>query len=268
MQSFRLKNIIIVILALMNLFLLGSLASRRTAERAAQDQTRTQLAALFAADGVTLPPDIVTFQSPPAGGTLTRNGELDRQIAALFLGAGLTHSDQGGGIDTYGNAAGAAVFRSSGSFDLASRLDAEVDAEALCRKFCKNYPYDTPTFLQTETGAVGDAAGRFNGYPVVNCTVEFTISDDQLTVSGTHLPELFTQDTGASEPLSAVTALTTLLAEWRETAAVVSAVTDIYPCYELQSTTAAPMTLVPAWCIRTDAASYYVNCYTGSVTHG
>ena len=31
---------------------------------------------------------------------------------------------------------------------------------------------------------------------------------------------------------------------------------------------ATPMALVPAWCIVTDTASYYVNCYTGTVSAG
>ena len=47
---------------------------------------------------------------------------------------------------------------------------------------------------------------------------------------------------------------------------MVTAVTDLYLCYELQSTTATPMALVPAWCIVTDTSNYYVNCYTGSVS--
>ena len=48
--------------------------------------------------------------------------------------------------------------------------------------------------------------------------------------------------------------------------AVVTEVTDLYLCYELQSTTATPMALVPAWCIATDTQNYYVNSYTGNVS--
>ena len=53
-----------------------------------------------------------------------------------------------------------------------------------------------------------------------------------------------------------------------QSGAVVTAVTDLYICYELQSTTATPMALVPAWCVSTDTADYYVNCYTGAVSSG
>ena len=49
MESSRLKNIIILILVLMDLFLLGSLASRRTAELSARRRGEEQLVELFAA---------------------------------------------------------------------------------------------------------------------------------------------------------------------------------------------------------------------------
>ena len=66
--------------------------------------------------------------------------------------------------------------------------------------------------------------------------------------------------------MSAVTALTKFLNARRDSGAVVSAVTEVYLCYELQSTAAAPMSLVPAWCVVTDTGNYYVNCLTEAVT--
>ena len=67
--------------------------------------------------------------------------------------------------------------------------------------------------------------------------------------------------------LSALDALNAFLGTV-QSGAVVTAVTDLYLCYELQSTTATPMALVPAWCVSTDTADYYVSCYTGAVSSG
>ena len=53
----------------------------------------------------------------------------------------------------------------------------------------------------------------------------------------------------------------------RASAAVVSTVTDIQPCYELQ-TSGTTMSLAPAWRVVTDTEDYYVNAYTGAVTAG
>ena len=81
---------------------------------------------------------------------------------------------------------------------------------------------------------------------------------------GTHLPNSAATTVG-QEPLSALSALSAFLNTIRE-GAVGTAVTHLYLCYELQSTTTALMTLSPAWCVTTDTASYYVNCMTGVVT--
>ena len=72
MQSSRLKNIIILILALVNVFLLASLLSRFNARLASREQSASQLAELFSANGITLPPDAVSFQAPPTGGITGR----------------------------------------------------------------------------------------------------------------------------------------------------------------------------------------------------
>ena len=87
-----------------------------------------------------------------------------------------------------------------------------------------------------------------------------------VSVSGTHLPQEG-QASGSGNALSALAALNEVLSTIRS-GAVVTAVTDLYLCYELQSTTATPMALVPAWCVVTDTASYYVNCFTGEVSTG
>ena len=85
-------------------------------------------------------------------------------------------------------------------------------------------------------------------------------------VSGAHLPQEG-QSVSGDGALSSLGALNAFLSTV-QSGAVVTAVTDLYLCYELQSTIATPMALVPAWCIVTDTASYYVNCYTGTVSAG
>ena len=64
-----------------------------------------------------------------------------------------------------------------------------------------------------------------------------------------------------------LTPLTAFLGAHRELGAVVSSITGMYPCYEAQSSAAA-VTLVPAWCVQTATGLYYVNCSSGAVTHG
>ena len=102
--------------------------------------------------------------------------------------------------------------------------------------------------------------------PVYNAAVTFTIDQgDLLSVSGTLLPEEAAAG-DSQELLSAAAALTAFQQARQESYMVVSAVTDLYPCYELVGSTASALSLVPAWCVVTDIANYYVNCVTGVVT--
>jgi hypothetical protein len=263
----RLKTIMILILALLNICLLGSLVSRIAAERESRQQAAEQLVALFAAENIALDANTIPDKAPPSGQTLTRSPNSDQALAAAFLGDGLSSTDQGGGIYTYGSNYGAARCSSNGTFDIIGTQITE-DAESFCRKFCRENHYKNLSFILDETGSGTATAVRYyDGYPVFNCTITFTIESGAITkVSGTHLPDA-TAESDVQDPLSAVAALSLFLGMRRESGALVSVITEMYLCYELQGTTTSPITLTPAWCIVTDTASYYVNCYTAAITH-
>lgn len=267
MDRFRLKNLIILILLLLNGFLLFSLAQRRAAERDAFRRTAEQLTALFQEDGMTLDPDAISTDDPPEGVTLTRDTALEERAAAFLLGETLTSSDQGGGIYHYSGAGGEALFRSSGGFEVSGALAAE-DAEDVCRSFCRTFSYEAPDIRLDEEGSgVFSAAAVYDRLPVFNCSVTFTIEKGALTaVSGTLLPK-----TGTPAPqetsLSAAGALVAFQRMRRESAAVASTVTETRLCYELQNAGAA-MSLAPVWRVVTDTEDYFVSCRTGAVTAG
>lgn len=267
MDRARLKNLIILILLLLNGCLLFSLAQRRTADRNAFRRTVEQLVALFAEDGMTLDPDTISTDNPPDGVSLARDTALEEQAAAFLLGEGLSASDQGGGIYHYAGAAGEALFRSSGGFE-ASGVLAEKDAGDVCRDFCRTFSYEVPDIrLDEEDGGVFTAPAVYGGLPVFNCSVTFTIEKGVLTaVSGTLLPKTGTP-APEEEPLSAAGALVAFQRMRRESAVVASTVTETLLCYELQ-TSGAAMSLSPVWRVVTDTEDYYVNCRTGAVTAG
>ena len=266
MESSRLKNIIILTLALVNVFLLGTLAVRQGETLQGQRRTTEGLIALFAADGVTLEEDAVSFAAPPVGRTLNRNLQAEQTMAAFFLGEDMTVSDEGGGINTGLSDLGQAMFRASGSFEIVGHLGRDPDS--LLRQFCKEYGYGDPTpALDASGSGTVSAPALYEDYPVVDCAVEFLVEQNELrSVSGIYLPtdSLPMEESGA---LSCATALSAFLEARRSSGAVVTSVTGAYPCYALQSSAAAAMTLVPSWCILTDTVNYYVNCSTAAVTH-
>ncbi|MEY8389208.1 hypothetical protein AALC17_18370 [Oscillospiraceae bacterium 38-13] len=266
MDRRKLKNIIILILVLVNVFLITSLAQRRRAERESFERTAEQLTALFRQDGMTLDPRAISRDRPPDGVALTRDTLQEERAAAFLLGKAPASSDQGGGIFHYAGQAGEAFFRSNGGFE-ASGVLAE-DPEDFCRDFCREFSYEAPVFQLDENGD-GSAvvSALYGGLPVFNCTALFTVEGGVLTaVSGTLLSRGGPSG-GAEPPLSAAGALLAFQRMRRESAAVVSTVTDARLCYELQ-TGGGVLSLAPVWRIVTDTEDYYVNCYTGAVSAG
>lgn len=267
MDRRQLKNVIILILLLVNGFLAGSLVHRSTAARAARDRSAQQLAELFDADGIQLDPDSIPGEEPPAVCVLTRDPNLERSAADHLLGGGLRRSERAG-VCSYSGAKGAALFRENGSFEAAGTLAAE-GGEEFCRRFCQDFHYAVSA-VQLDDGGSGaiTALREYGGLTVANCAVTFTLEQGAVTaVRGTLLPDTSAESAaGDPSPLSAQAALTTFLAMRRETGAVASSITDVSLCYELQSSAAAPMSLTPAWHIATDTVGYYVNCITGAVS--
>ena len=267
MERYRLKNIIILILVLVNGFLLVSLLMRSASSRSARAAAEEQLVALLAADGVTLDPDIISYELPSPGYSMARDPEAERRVASMLLGNPLASSDQGGGITTYTGGRGAAMFRANGEFEVSGTLAAE-DAVEACRSFCRSFGYTEPVFRLDDSGSgEGTAVCLCDDLPVFNCTVTFTIAEGTLTaVSGELLSELLEALPETEEPLSASAALTTFQRVRRESAAVVSSITEMELCYELQNSSAASAVLQPCWRIATNTGNYYVNCITGAVT--
>lgn len=267
MDRTRLKNIIILILALANLFLLGSLVTRRSEARAARERLETELTELLDSEGIRftarLPDDL-----PPAGRTLHRDLSADRLLAVSLLGNSIEESDEGGGIFTCVSPAGRAQFRASGRFEATGRL-AKSDPEAVCKKFCQAFGYGDLALELSGGSGTGSAVQYFEGYPVVNATVEFLVEDNCLiSVSGVHLPSGSEAAGQSGGNMTAATALSKFLEARRASGAVVSELTDLYLCYEAQSSAAAQISLAAVWCVVTDTGNYYVNCSTGAVTRG
>ena len=110
MERYRLKNIIILILVLLNAFLLVSLGIRGTKEHTARRAQQQELVALFAADGMTLDPALIPSDTELSAYTLIREESLEKRVAVFWLGSISERTAQGGGIYTYSGSHGAAVF--------------------------------------------------------------------------------------------------------------------------------------------------------------
>lgn len=261
----RLKNIIILILALVNAILLIALASTRIQENTAKRRLTTQIVTMFKKNGISLNADDIPESFPPAGGTLRRNTAEERAMAISLLGKLPKTDNAGGGIYTYSTSKGTATFRSGGSFDITGKLGS-AHLEKLCRDFCGAYGYENLKLSLKDGNGQGMATQYYGGHKIVNCTVYFFIKGGALvSVSGTHAPNPGTRFSSSVSSMTAATALTRFLEAHRQNGTVVSRVRRVFPCYRLKSSVSAPLTLTAVWRIVTDTGSYDINCATGAV---
>lgn len=268
MERYRLKNIIILILFLLNGFLLSTLIARESEERSLLRRTEEELVELFAASGITLEADAISWDGPPVPVTVSRSESLEFSAAKFLLGENLRNATQGG-VSSYRGERGAAQFRAGGSFEAAGTL-AQTDGADFCRRFCREFSYTKPTFTLDESGSgTATAVLQYEKHAVYNAAVTFLLEKGAVTgVSGTLLPsEGGSAVAESDELLTAAAALTAFQQMRQEESTVASSILETRLCYELQTTSSA-LTLGSAWCIVTDIAIYYVNCSTGVITVG
>lgn len=265
METYRLKNIAILILLLLNVFLLMLLGYQYLQSRQADENTVTQLRLLFSDSQLTLSDQVDPLAPALNSMVLSRNTEAESDMAEALLGEPAESASQGGGIYSYSAAAGSLQFRSGGSFDGVELSLPVDDPEAFARSFCEAFGYqDLAVRLTGNSGSV-TGVQYVAGVPILGCGVTLTFSRGNLTaVSGSHisLENAALEDT---EQLTCVSALTRFL-DYRASAGVVcTQVTDASCVYALQSSSSV-LRLAPVWRLETDTYSYLVDASSGEIS--
>ena len=264
MKTARLKNVIIVILALVNVFLLVLLMTRRAQQHAARTRAETQLIQLYAANGVELPASLI-----PDGETRLASVDPVRDLASegafaeSILGA-CSAEDVGGGIYRYLGDSGQCLLRSSGAVEAA--LDRAVsDPEAYFESLFSAYGYAAlSSDLNGGSGSVVAVRMLPSGM-IFNAVLELRFFQNRLlSVTGSFVPAVEPGEYDSN--IDGVTALVRFLDYSKASGEVCTAITDVRAGYLLQSTASAFQRLIPAWSVTTDVNRYYVNMLTGEVT--
>ena len=264
METYRLKNIAIAILLLLNGGLLLLMGYQRLQARRTASEVARELNTLCAANQLTLDSGIDLTQQPLSPLTLVRDSETEQAISAFLLDGDTTSSSQGGGIYSYEGAQGSIQFRAGGSFD-GSHLTLSVDDPSVfAQRFFQQFGYQDPSYQLHGLSGSATAVQQVAGVTVYGCGVTLFFERGTLTsVTGAHV-SLEDALVESGQPMTCVTALVRFL-DYRSAAGVVcSQVTDVSCVYQLQ-TSSASLRLLPAWQIDTDTYTYFVDCASGEV---
>ena len=264
METYRLKNIAIVVLLLLNACLLFMVGEQYYQSGKAERQAAAQLQKMYANNQLALAPGGDLVQQPLQDLFLTRQADLEQSIADDLLGGETLFTSQGGGINNYEFQEKTIQFRAGGSF-YGSHIDRPLqDIPAFVENFCERFGYATPELQLDEQGSGSAIARQLAGkVPVTNCAVEMYFEEEKLvSVTGAHVSLQDAYD-GPGAEMTCITALVRFL-DYRNAAGVVcSRVSGVRCVYQLQSTSTPR--LLPVWEIETDTYTYYVDCETGEV---
>lgn len=263
MKTARLKNIVILLLVLLNAFLLFLLLSRRMEARNASDRALRSLTELYAKSGITLPASVIPEEVELPDVDPLRDTAAELAFAGALLGQS-TARDAGGGIHRYTGEHGECLFRASGTVE--SELSRAVeDPAAFSESFFDTVGY-APVELALQDGSgTASAVRMLERGAVFNARLTLRFEGGTLTgVSGSFLPAVTAYE--AVDGPDAVTALMRFLDYCGQNGVVCTEILSLEQGYLLLSSASVPARLVPVWRVGTDVNNYYVNYLTGEVT--
>ncbi len=265
METVRLKNIAILILLLMNLFLLLLLGYQQLQTHRSSLLAQQQLRSLYASHHLELEEstDLTSPSLPQL--MLTRSSEAEDAIAAYLLGADTEGSAQGGGITQYEGSSGVIRFRAGGNFDSSGLSRPVADISGFAEEFFSRFGYEEPVSQITDGSGTLSATQYADGVPVFGCGVTMHFENNVLVqISGAHI-SLQDAVESSSSSLSCISALVQFL-DYRNASGIVCSRVDGIRCVYMLQTTTSSMRLLPAWEIETNTYHYFVDCSTGSVS--
>ena len=101
METYRLKNIILVILLLLNVFLLLLVASRGYAQHRSAQNLIDQTVLFLQNSNVSIDPELLQGQDTAFTYSYERNMEEEQAFTAALLGTLVKQQDAGGGTQQY-----------------------------------------------------------------------------------------------------------------------------------------------------------------------
>ena len=270
MSAAKLKNIVILALLLVNLFLLAIIIPTRLADLRGRKQANDALSQLYRQADVTLLPDAIPAdrQLYPADLSPDHDAALDA-VGALLGPQVLSQQTERG--TRFSSSLGTADLSDDGIFAAAVTFEKTEDPEAHARTLLENMGIShTGLRRETSIGSVRtySAVPTVGGVPVVTDSLHLRYEDGALTqITGLLLTRGTPAVSSSERGLSPQDALVAFLGSRISTGWMGSSVSTVTQGYALTpDKTQGVFHLQPVFHIVTDAGSYLVDGLSGAVT--
>ena len=264
----KLKNIILIILLITNLFLLGLVGLREWNANRYEEQARTDAVQVLEQNGIHMEKEVLAEDVALPVATVTRARETEGERLSKLLG-GVTETLLGGGQYRYVGEKGEATLGNRGEFSVylsEGSYPAEGDLSAHALKTLKLLGISGEV-----RSAEGDAGAGivklvqlWDEVPVQNCAITVSYADGELiSITGTCLYGV--PAAGGELELSAVTGVLRFLEKMKESGDRCGRILTMGVEYRVSTSLADPSSLLPVWCFETDAGTYILDVTSNRV---
>lgn len=271
----KLKNLILVLLLITNLFLVALVLSQE-AKLDSQEQEARQLALNFLTQrGISIDYSIVPEEISLMPQELKWNRQTESQHATALLKSKGTvlQESLGGDIVRYYNDAGEIRFHDNGEFYATFSPDLFIAPNDQLGKFALDLLERLGfqgQILKEESTSQGETLvtveQMHNGIPLLGCEVMLRFSEQSLleVVHGKRLEGDYTL-----VPEKNITVATALVQCYNQLQALGHSnqiITEIHPCYMVSTPLSSDPSLTPGWNVITNTGSFFLNTLDGSFT--
>lgn len=267
----KLKNIIILILLLANLFMVSLvLVQERSAVRYRQ-QALDNAVSVLESNGIRVDRERIPDSEESEILTVARDTETEDALASALLGE-CEAAELGGGRRAYESAKGTAEFRGNGNFSVsfsgggrsARKSGGEEEhAAAVLKEIGLSARLTGRT--DTDGGTVLTYCQTWKNVPIYSCAITLEYENGSLrSISGLRLMGTPQTAGDGGEPISAPTALIRFLNGIGDLGDVCGEIIAMESGYILTAS-AEETRLIPAWYVTTDTGTYSLNALTGAL---
>ncbi|SBV93343.1 conserved hypothetical protein [uncultured Eubacteriales bacterium] len=267
MEWSKIKNIIILILLAVNVFLLVQVAQRERQSRQYLEESRSGAVEVLRQQGYEVADGALPEESSLIPCTVERDRDGEEALAAYLLGA--VHKTDDGVRTAYEGEKGGGWFRSDGSFAFTFTADAypvtgDEAAHALKLLDGGGYAYEVVSTKIGETTVVS-VRQTWEGAPVFSCRAELTYQNGALaSIAGTRLIGTPAQDGGGEQSMDVSTALIRFMSGMREEGHVFTKIESLTSGYRATGS-GRRMELEPVWQVTTNAGVFLMDGVTGEL---
>lgn len=265
MKTQHIKNWIIILLLIVNLFLLFIFigASRRTTEMHELEHDSMQV--ILSESGIELTCDIPTADALPTKLTAVRDYDTEYEKISSIINSPQI-DDMGGNLLQYSNEYCTAELRGNGKFSIVCSDTNSVDVNDIFDVLEISDSEQISNALDSSLSSPEsiEVGCSFNEYPICNVNNIFSFENNVVkSVTGFRAFDIISKDEQDSSAFNAMTILTAFVKDIQKSTISCSTVISITAEYYVNSSLSNTVDLIPVWCINTDNGKF---CYNASDT--